>query len=74
MTTKLAALMVLVAFLAGGPAACEGISICFNGWLRLPTWNSQLCRSRPDVQTRQRIPPPSGAGLSYDDLPSAKRR
>lgn len=63
MATKLAALVVLAAFFAG-PAVCEGASICFNGWLRLPTYNPVLCRPRPDVQTRQRRPAPSGSGLS----------
>ncbi|KAE8776240.1 Peroxidase 2 [Hordeum vulgare] len=63
-TNKLAALIVLAAFIAG-PAACEGASICFNGWLRLPSYNPRLCRSRPDIQRRQRIPSPSGSGLSY---------
>lgn len=60
---KLAALVVLAAFLAG-PAASEAASICFNGWLRLPTYNPQLCRSSPTVRTRQRVPAPSGSGLT----------
>ncbi|VAH64409.1 unnamed protein product [Triticum turgidum subsp. durum] len=63
MATKLAALIVLAAFLAG-PAASEGASICFNGWLRLPTYDPVLCRPAPDVQTRQRRPAPSGSGLT----------
>ncbi|KAF7037964.1 hypothetical protein CFC21_048224 [Triticum aestivum] len=63
MATKLAALIVLAAFLAG-PAASEAASICFNGWLKLPTYNPVLCRPRPDVQTRQRRPAPSGSGLT----------
>ncbi|KAE8789359.1 Peroxidase 2 [Hordeum vulgare] len=66
MSTKLAALIVLAAFLAG-PAACEGASICFSGWLRLPTYNPLLCRrgSRMNRLPRQRGPSPSGSGLSY---------
>ena len=64
MGAKLAALVVLAAFLAG-PAACEGASICFNGWLRLPTYNPWLCSrgSRMRSLPRQRGPYPSGLGL-----------
>ncbi|XP_020197978.1 peroxidase 2-like [Aegilops tauschii subsp. strangulata] len=71
MGAKLAALVVLAAFLAG-PAACEGASICFNGWLRLPTYNPWLCSrgSRMRSLPRQRGPYPSGLGLGngyYDN-------
>ncbi|KAM3351678.1 hypothetical protein ACQJBY_023554 [Aegilops geniculata] len=59
MATKLAALVVLVAFLAG-PAACEGAFICFNGWLRLPT----IC-PRGSGTPREPVPSTSGSGLSY---------
>ncbi|KAI5000606.1 hypothetical protein ZWY2020_005195 [Hordeum vulgare] len=62
MATKLAALVVLVAFLAG-PAACEGVTICFNGWLRLPLLNTLLCRG--SGIPRKPAPPPSGLGLVY---------
>ncbi|KAM3351676.1 hypothetical protein ACQJBY_023554 [Aegilops geniculata] len=62
MATKLAALVVLVAFLAG-PAACEGINIClnFNGWLKPSILDPLFCPrgSGPPV------PSPSGSGLSY---------
>ncbi|XBI19460.1 hypothetical protein VPH35_060979 [Triticum aestivum] len=61
-TNKLAALVVLVAFLAG-PAACEGINIClnFNGWLKPSILDPLFCPrgSGPPV------PSPSGSGLSY---------
>ncbi|XP_037417956.1 peroxidase 2-like [Triticum dicoccoides] len=66
MATKLAALVVLAAFLAG-PAACEGASICFNGWLRLPTYNPWLCSrgSRTRSLPWQRGRSPSGLGLGH---------
>ncbi|GJN33238.1 hypothetical protein PR202_gb21816 [Eleusine coracana subsp. coracana] len=64
---KLVVLVVtlLLAFL--GTVASQpqqkGPYVCFNGWLRLPTLNPQLCRPRPTIQPR-RIRPP-GQGLSY---------
>ncbi|KAE8804559.1 Peroxidase 2 [Hordeum vulgare] len=65
MATKLAALIVLVAFLAE-PPACEGDIICFNGWLRLPIQDPRLCppgsRMRSGIP-RQLVPRPSGLGL-----------
>ncbi|VAH80144.1 unnamed protein product [Triticum turgidum subsp. durum] len=66
MATNLAALVVLAAFLAG-PAACEGASICFNGWLRLPTYNPWLCSrgSRTRGLPWQRGRSPSGLGLGH---------
>ena len=64
MATKLAALVVLVAFLAG-PAACEGTYICFNGWLRLPSILDKLLCPRGSGTRREPVPSPSGSGLSY---------
>ncbi|KAM3259694.1 hypothetical protein ACQJBY_051151 [Aegilops geniculata] len=64
MAAKLAAIIVLAAFLAGS-AACEGASICFNGWMRLPTFNPRLCARGPRVNRRQRGASPTGSGLSY---------
>ncbi|GJN10884.1 hypothetical protein PR202_ga29022 [Eleusine coracana subsp. coracana] len=62
--SKLLALVTLLAFLAGHVAAQqEGPYVCFNGWLRLPTLNPQLCRSRPRIQPRRLNP--RGEGLSY---------
>ncbi|XP_037468585.1 peroxidase 2-like [Triticum dicoccoides] len=66
MATKLAALIVLAAFL-GGPPACEGDIICFNGWLRLPIQDPRLCppgsRSRINGRTRALVPVPRPSGL-----------
>ncbi|XP_048573267.1 peroxidase 2-like [Triticum urartu] len=59
-TSKLAAFVVLAAFLAG-PAACEGASICFNGWLRTP----RFCPRGSRLNRRQRGASPSGLGLGY---------
>ncbi|XP_020200817.1 peroxidase 2 [Aegilops tauschii subsp. strangulata] len=66
MATKLAALIVLVAFLAG-PPACEGDIICFNGWLKLPIQDPRLCpqgsMSRMNGRTRALVPVPRPSGL-----------
>jgi peroxidase len=69
MKKQAAALVVLLAF-ALGPAACEdAISVCFNGWLRLPILNPLLCPSgsRQNRPPRQWgwVPRPSSAGLAY---------
>ncbi|KAM3332795.1 hypothetical protein ACQJBY_028127 [Aegilops geniculata] len=76
MATKLAALVVLVAFLAG-PAACEGTYICFNGWLRLPSILDELLCPRGSGTRREPVPSPSGSGLSYGyystSCPSAEK-
>ncbi|XBI65891.1 hypothetical protein VPH35_045620 [Triticum aestivum] len=76
MATKLAALVVLVAFLAG-PAACEGTYICFNGWLRLPSILDKLLCPRGSGTRREPVPSPSGSGLSYGyystSCPSAEK-
>ncbi|EMS52001.1 Peroxidase 2 [Triticum urartu] len=79
MVTKLAALIVLAAFL-GGPPACEGDIICFNGWLKLPIQDPRLCpqgsRSRMNGRTRALVPVPRpsglGLGLGYYNNRSSK--
>jgi peroxidase len=62
--SRLVALVTLLALVAG-PAAAQGPVVCFNGWVRLPTPNPQLCRPRPDFQPRGSVPAPSGDGLVY---------
>ncbi|TVU37797.1 hypothetical protein EJB05_11132 [Eragrostis curvula] len=60
---KLAVLITLLAIL--GPVACQGASVCFNGWLRVLNPASCPRGSRNNFFTRQRRPAPSGPGLSY---------
>ncbi|TVU37630.1 hypothetical protein EJB05_10955 [Eragrostis curvula] len=66
MANKLAVLVTLLA-LSLGPAASQGqgSNICFNGWLRLPSSGTCPRGSRPDFRTRQRVPAPTGEGLSF---------
>ncbi|KAF7030936.1 hypothetical protein CFC21_042364 [Triticum aestivum] len=64
MATKLAALVVLAAFLAG-PAACKGAIMCFNGWLRLPTYNQSFGFRPKKTKSVRNSSIPFGPGLGH---------